>query len=440
MTSGALTGKPRPARELAEPPRPRRGRRRDLSSRQTVAVMGGSLGTMVLGIAISVIAARALGVQTRGEFLATQTWAVALGAYLSLGVSQALVVDTGDDERLLMPLLLHTVLAGLCGFALFALFALFGVQPWLGPAGVVGGACALAAAVAASSAMGLAQRRGRMTGEFQAVRLTPAVTVLAAFGVFALVDLGDLDIWLLALGLLSLGPSFVFLLRALGGAGGKSARRRLLPTRAFVRTAGRCYVAVVGAQIAYRLHLLLVAAFMTSEKVAFYSVAASLAAACATLAQARALVMFSQLRSVTTADQRGRLIRLAIIRSAGLATAMVMPLVVCASFVVNILYGAEFGPAAGATRILILAAVPQTVDHLLVHVLMSMSAGYRILLVQVPAGLLTVVMLFFAVRGGSLTATAWVSVVSSCCSAAGCYLLLIYLTRGRRLLAPAARA
>ncbi|MCK9931848.1 hypothetical protein MXD62_32725 [Frankia sp. Mgl5] len=393
--------------------------------------MGGSLAGMLLGIAVSVVAARALGPQARGEFLATQTWAVSVGAYLCLGVSQALVVDTGSDEFLLGPLLLHTALAGLCGLVLFTLFAVFDVQPWLGPPGVVGAACAVAAAVAASTAVGLAQRRGRMTTEFQVVRLTPGAMALVTFLAFVLVGLTDVGVWLLALGLLSVGPALVFLFRGLGGIAGLRARRRMLPTREFARTARKCYSAVVGTQIAYRLHLLLVAAFMSNEQVAFYGVAASLATACATLAQARSLVMFSQLRSVTAEEQQASLVRQAIMRSAVLATTMAIPLVVCAPVIVGVFYGAEFSPASDVTRILVLGIVPQTVDYLLIHVLMSMSAGYRIIAVQVPVGLLAGALLLVAVRSGSLAGTAWASVAVPCCSAAGYYILMLGLRRRR---------
>ncbi|MCM3925755.1 hypothetical protein ND748_29295, partial [Frankia sp. AiPs1] len=76
-------------------------------SRATVAVLAGNAATLVLGTATGALAARTLGPTGRGELLTLQTWAGMLAMVLSLGVSQALVTDDGDDDGLLGPLLAH---------------------------------------------------------------------------------------------------------------------------------------------------------------------------------------------------------------------------------------------------------------------------------------------------------------------------------------------
>src|SRR5205823_5668480 len=94
---------------------------------------------------------------------------------------QAVVTYRGDDVDLVSPLLLQAGLAIVLGAGLFTVLAVIGRQPWLNPIGVAGGAALTAGGLLSSNSAGLVQRQGRMTREFQRVRLLPQVVgVLAA--------------------------------------------------------------------------------------------------------------------------------------------------------------------------------------------------------------------------------------------------------------------
>ncbi|OAA19014.1 membrane protein involved in the export of O-antigen and teichoic acid [Frankia sp. EI5c] len=395
----------------------------------TVAVTAGNIALLLIVTANGAIAARSLGAGLRGEFVAAQTWATTAGVVLTFGVTQAIVVDAAPARLLRAPLFAHVALSLVLTVGLFALLAGTGLQPWLTAPGVFGAACLAASAVATSHAAGMAQRRGRMAGSFQLVRIVPALA--GAVCTAALVAAGerDPDRWLVTLGVVSLVAALGQLAGSgfgpARGAGARGGPGGLLPPRGFATTARRAYVSVIGAQVIYRLDVLLVAVCLASHQVAFYGVAAAVAGACATVSQSTGMVIFSRLRGAALGDAR-RIILRGTVLSLAVAAAIALPVGLLAAPAIRIIYGAEFLPAVGATRLLLLASIPLAADYLLIHALLAMNAPGAVTRVQAPVAVLTIVLLVAALRGDGLGAVAAVSVVSYTASA---FLLLCAVLR-----------
>ncbi|WP_261575855.1 lipopolysaccharide biosynthesis protein [Frankia gtarii] len=393
-------------------------------------MLAGNAGTLILGTATGALAARALGPTGRGELLTLQTWAGMLAMVLSLGVSQALVTDDGDDDGLLGPLLAHAGAVAAAGGALFAATAAGAVVRrgdvhWDAVA-VIGATCFAAATVVGSNAAGLAQRRGRMGGEFQLVRLVPAAATLGAFVLFAASGVRDPGHWMVALALTALLPPLGYHLIVLRPERTGATERRprvgaLLPRRAFVRCALGAYGTVVGAQLIYKLDMLLVATFRPAHEVAFYGVALAFATACATICQATGMVVFSRLRSMVDPRARARTVRRAVLATLAIAGTVAAPVALLAPLGIRVVYGADFAPAVTTTRILVLAAIPQSVDYLLIHVLLGFRSARTVLAVQVPVALATVLGLVVALHHGELPGVAAVSGATYTASAAALY-------------------
>ncbi|MCM3884761.1 lipopolysaccharide biosynthesis protein [Frankia sp. R82] len=414
-------------------------------SRATAAVLAGNAGTLLLGTATGALAARALGPTGRGELLTLQTWASMLAMVLSLGVSQALVTEDDADEGLLAPLLAQAAMVAAIGAALFTAAAVggFGHRDDLefGPFAVLGASLFAAATIVGSNAAGLAQRRGRMGGEFQVVRLVPAAGTLAVFVLYAAIGQRDPVWWLGALALTSLVPPLAYHLQVLRRPRFRRWRRRrpgavhpptvdrgdrpgvrVLPSSAFMRGALGAYGTVVGAQLIYKLDLLLVAILRPAREVAFYGVAVAFATACATICQATGMVVFSRLRTLVDPRARARTVRRATLATLGLATVIATSVALVAPLAIRVVYGADFVPATTATRVLVLAAIPQAVDYLLIHVLLGFRTARTVLAVQVPVAAATVAGLLFALHHGGLAAVAAVSGATYTASAAALYL------------------
>ncbi|MCM3925167.1 hypothetical protein ND748_26310, partial [Frankia sp. AiPs1] len=196
----------------------------------------------------------------------------------------------------------------------------------------------------------------------------------------------------------------------------------LLPRRAFVRCALGAYGTVVGAQLIYKLDMLLVATFRAAHEVAFYGVAVAFATACSTICQATGMVVFSRLRSMVDPRARARTVRRAVLATLAIAAAVAGPVALLTPLGIRVVYGAEFAPAATTTRILVLAAIPQSVDYLLIHVLLGFRSARTVLAVQVPVALATVLGLVLALRHGGLAGVAAVSGATYSASAAALYL------------------
>jgi O-antigen/teichoic acid export membrane protein len=374
------------------------------------AVGGGNVAGLMLGLVSGAIASRVLGPTLRGELVIVQTWAGTAGVLLTLGVTQAVVIYTGSDSDLPRPLLLQAVVALALGFGLFLVLAWSGTQPWLSSIGILGGAALTAGMLMSSNAAGLAQRQGLMRREFQYVRLIPQV-----IGVLAIIWLWqagnrDTNIWLLALGLAVLVPSSFMMISLLGGWHALKMAHNWTPPQRLVRQAGSAFLLVVGSSVIYRIDGLFVAVWMPSEKVALYAVAVAAAGVSTVIGQAVGMLVFSQLRGEAEGKHQRTVICRGTASALAATSAVAIPLIAIAPRAIQFVYGLGFVPAAGATRVLVLASIPLAADYLLVHALLSMGAGRRAFRIQVLAGLFTAVLLAAAIPTGRLVLVASVSV------------------------------
>src|SRR6266566_764666 len=389
----------------------------------------------ILAVGSGSVVALALGPALRGEFVATQTLAAMAAVALTLGMTQAVVTYRGDDVDLAAPLLLQAGLAIVLGTGLFTALAVLGTQLWLNPIGVAGGAALTAGTLLASNSAGLAQRRGKMTREFQWVRLLPqAVGVLAAVLPWA-AGVRNSDIWLLVIGLGIFVPSALLMVGLLDSLGALTRFPIRPPARELVREAAGSFVTVLGSQVIYRLDSLFVAIWLPTAKVAFYAVAVGAGTACAAIGQAVGMVTFSRLRNIREPSHQKAIIRRGTALALGLTSAVSLPLAWIAPIAIRIVYGSAFVPAVEAARILILAAIPLSADYLLLHALLSLGAARRAFRVQLVAGLLTIGLLAASTSTGRLVLVALVSLAVYSISAA---LLFTLAMRGTNR--PQARA
>jgi O-antigen/teichoic acid export membrane protein len=372
------------------------------------AVGSGNVAGLALGIVSGIVAARALGPTVRGEFVASATLAGVAAVALTLGMTQAVVTYRGEDNDLVGPLVLQAALAVLLGAGLFSVLAVTGAEPWLNPAGVVGAAALTTGSVLASNSAGLVQRSGWMTRDFQRVRLLPqGVGVIAAVILWAL-GTRNSDVWLLVIGIGILVPSALIMFGLVDGHRALTRLSMRLP-RQLLRQAAGSFATVIGAQVIYRLDSLVVAIWIPTAKVAFYGVAVSAGMACAAIGQAVGMVTFSRLRDIRDQKSQQDIIRRSTALAFAVTSLVSLPLAAIAPIAIRIIYGSAFVPAVGATRVLVLAAIPLSVDYLLVHALLSVGAARSVFRVQVLAGVLTIASLGAIIPTGRIVFVALVS-------------------------------
>ncbi len=369
-------------------------------------------------MASGIITARVLGPTDRGEFVATQTISSVVGVVLTLGVTQAVVIDRGTDDDLIGPLLAQVTTVALAGTALFGLLAATRTQPWLNVPAVLGATAATTGTVCASLASGMAQRRSRMTGEFQIVRLLPLLGGLLLLSIAWSTGTRNIGIWILCSGAGILIPAVGVLVWTLGGKPGLRRIHRLVPSRALTRGALAALPTAVGAQVIYRLDSVVIAISLPTASVAFYGIAATASLACTALGQAVGMVAFSRLRGANGPEHQRILVRRGVQWALTIAAGVAIPIAVLAPRLIKFGYGRDFLPATGPTRILVLAAIPLSADYLLIHALLSLAGQRSVYLTQAMVGALTIGGLWVTVPTENLALIATASVVAYTLSAA----------------------
>ncbi len=383
-----------------------------------IAVAAGNASGILIGLASGIVTARFLGPAARGAFVATQTMSGVAAVVLTLGVTQAVVTDRGSDSDLVGPLLTQVAAVVLAATVMFGVLAGTGAQPWLGVFGVVGAAAATTGAVASSLASGMAQRRSRMTGEFQIVRLVPSLAGLFLLVVAWRAGTRDVGVWLLCSGAGVAVPAVMMLVRTLGGLGKLRGLARIVPSRALVQSAVAALPTAIGAQVIYRLDSVVVAATLPTASVAFYGIAATASLTCTALGQAVGMVAFSRLRHARGPDQQRLLIRRGVKWALSVAAGVALPVAILVPELITVCYGREFLPAVDPTRALVLAAIPLSADYLLIHALLSLSSQRSVYGTQALAATLTIAGLCVTVPTGNLTLVATASIAVYTLSAA----------------------
>lgn len=387
-------------------------------SQVVFAVALGNMSVLGLGTLTAVIGARALAPEARGEFVATQTWASMAAVVFTFGVTQAVVTYRGAEGHLAQLLALQAVTSFILGLLLCLLLRSSGAQPWLGPWGVIGGAAITSGGLITSLCAGVVQRRGGMSRDFQLVRLAPQVAGLIVIVGLWLADVQGSEIWLAGTGAATLLISATQFLRLVGPDFSRPARWRPQVPQGFVGEAATAFVTAIGAQVVYRLDLLLVGIMMSPIKTALYAVAVSAGVACASVGQAVGMVTFSQLARAEPGWERWSLIQKGVWRAAMGAGVLAIPIALLAQPLIRAVYGIPYEGAAPATRVLVLAAIPLSIDYLLIHALLATRAKLQAVLIQALMVCLTTIGLVVAINSGHLVAVAAVSVGVYCSSSA----------------------
>lgn len=367
-----------------EPARPRR---------ETLYISGANVVVVGLGALTSILVARALGPEGRGDYVTWQVWSLTLASIGSLGLPQAVVtlqlLPKRVTPRAIAPAVLSSVLLGTAA-ALLALVVLKAPHAALLAGGLLATSTSLNGVLA-----GLAQRAGALGAEFNLIRLGPPIAGFAA----------------VVFNLSTLSPNPATLLASVGGAQCAFAvlmiavveyRYRRVPRqpwRLLLRESLAMAPIAWVTLLQYRADLLLVSLLFSSSSTAFYAIGASSQAAVFAAGQSTGMQWFGRGRTMSV---RGALRSTVLI--CGVAA---LPFVLFPGPLVRLLYGEGFAPAAGPTAILALGALPQSFDYLLTHAAMirrrhSFAVGIKFL----TLGLLAGAVLFARHIGFGVTGTA----------------------------------
>ncbi len=382
------------------------GMARRLNGTSVAMVTNGAV--LLLGLGTSVVSARSLGPEGRGEYFALQAVAAVVALMGSFGLPQAIVTLGGSSRhgtRLLIAchtLVVAAVFLGVYGLLAHALGTTF-LGGWLAP---MGGAAFAAASAASGDLTASAQLRGQMLIRFNAVRLFPLLAGFATCLLLAVSSNRRASDWLILIGAAQLVAVIPTL--ATEPDRGRPDRQQV---RRLARECARVYPAALLSQVTYKLDVLLVSLLLPSASVGYYSVASAAGSSVASLGNAYGMMLFSD----------GHWSRQATLRRASKAVggtaAIAVPAAIVAPWVVETIYGSAFSGASTAAQILILAAVPQAADYLLIHAHLLSGRLRRMYYVQGATAAVTVLGLLGAIAGERLAAIALVSPISYAISA-----------------------
>lgn len=341
-----------------------------------------NLVLLLSGLLSSVLISRALGPAGRGEYTTWQTWAGTAAILAIGGLPQVLVLDTMTVGRRWLgqtfTLLAATLTTGL--------IVVVGIAAVLRPGAAVFVAAILVVAANQFAAVGAAeaQRRGRMVGEFNLVRMAPQVAALLAMGALLLRGSSSSTTWLLAVaGAQTVGTAiWVVVTAGWRRSYYASSRRTLLQAAKLIP--GNC-----ATMLQYRYDLLVLAAVLPAEQVGFYAVGGAAQSAVLAAGQACGMHWFAKQRR----DHPGR--RTALKRELWRVTAvsLVMAVLLAATSTAWVahFYGGAFVPAVPTVVVLCGVGVLQSLDYLLAHECLMAGLGGRIARYRMPSLALTTI-------------------------------------------------
>lgn len=403
-----------------------------------IAVLVGNVGLIALTLGTAVLAARVLGVNSRGQFVAGQTVASLTGLLLTLGIPQTVVVTADAAERLFWTIVLLLMSALACGTLLASALWWSGTFEWINPLSAVGIGGTATGLMAASIAAGWAQRLGAMRGLFQFVRLAPVLAVLLVMGVLTLIGSTDARLWLFCCGSANFAVAVTQLVILL--ARDAKGRPAGFPSRSFVRSSLTAWVLAAGSTMLFQADALIVAVTFESNDVALFAVGTGAAAACASLGNASGMIVFSQLRHAV-AHSRWQIMLYGLVRAlvissflAGIAWALGRTLV-------ETFYGNEFILAVEPLKWLVVGSVPLSATYLLIHAVLVLGGRRQLLMILAVLGSLYVGALIIAAElSQDLRVIAWIDVGTYSAGALATFSLLWRLNkRGAGVLASSQR-
>lgn len=336
------------------------------------ALVGGGL---VTSIAIS----RLLGPAGRGDYVTWQTWASAIGMATLAGLPQVVVLDDWSERRhrlgdLVVPLAVTASAGG-------ALVAAAGVSMSDGGGALLGMLLVVATTQAGAVAAAEAQRVGRMSGEFNVVRLLPSGTALITIGALAAAGERSPVTWLVAIAAAQacvLAASLLWVTRPL----------RLRPSssggwRKTLAVSARWGPGAWVTMLQYRLDLLAVSLIFPSTVVGYYAVGVAVQAAVAAVGQVGGQHWFARRGGGTEPAS----LRRELLRTVGVAALCGAVIGLTAVWWLPALYGSAFAPALPLVLGMCASAVIQSADYLLAHELLLLGQGARVWMFRLPAGI-----------------------------------------------------
>lgn len=387
--------------------------------------MTAAVALLVAGLSTSVLTSRWLGPHDRGIYLVSQTWATVVGAVAIGALPQIVAKVTARDG--------HSDLASRLGRKL--------VVTWLVLGGVVTVAVCMAVdvdagrfaagivAMSAASALagvllGAAQGAGSMGRAYNLMRVLPLAVGLVAIVACQALEVG-VSWWVLGVGVVQLLAVLAIAPLALGR---RRAERKETSLRSIAGAVVRSYPVSLLWQLSYRIDLIVVTLVASAATTGLYGVAFAAGAAAAAILQSIGAVSFSHVvRRAAEQGEPWREIRRGVARCVTFGGVLAMVAAIAMEPVVRLAYGVDYLPAVGASRLLVVAAVASSVDQLMVHVFLAHGWNRRLMYTQVVTAGLSIGLLLPAVRSGSLTAVASVSVVVYGVEASA----LVLLSRGR---------
>jgi O-antigen/teichoic acid export membrane protein len=400
---------------------------RQLFSSETAITGAGNAVILGMGLITSLLTARLLGPEGRGEYLTVYSWAGVAGMLLSGAASQSLVSHSKRGlprEAIQRFILRHMVAAATVGALGFG-WALFSLEvTWLEWRHAVGAVLICAGTVGVSDLIGVAQGYGDIRRGLQRVRLAPMVTGVTTMSILAATGTRAAGQWILVISAVQLIPVVYELARLPPNPTVPPENLPSITMGAVARTAARYSVAGVASQINYRLDLLIVSAVLDRAAVATYGVAAATGSAVASIGQAVGMVHFGRFASrEERGDPADRILKAAI-TAAAFGVLVAVPVILFAPTLVEFMYGREYRSAILPTQVLVLAAVPLSVDFLLIHAFLGFRQSLgRLYWVLGATSLMTAVGVMIAVNTNDLTLVAAVSPVVYTCSSAALLVL-----------------
>jgi len=377
---------------------------------------------LLVGLATTVVVARSLGPEGRGLYAVALTIAT-LGVQIgNLGLHASNTYYVAKNRSLLPTLMGNTLVVtfGAGGAAAAGVWMVFQAWPRLAP--IHGWLLCLALLWIPAGLGNLLLQNlllGLMeVGAYNRIDLFSRILGLALLTVLAAAGMRTAIVFLVA-GLCAMAIGEVAVLLALR----KFMDRRPTPSFSLFRqnlgVGLRAYLVAFFALLVLRIDLLMVKYMLGTVQAGYYSVAATLADGVAMLPLVVATVLFPKLSGMTSPAEKWRFAR----NTAGVTAAATLPVaavfMVLARFIVRLLFGAAYLPAASALFWLLPGIFFLGIETVIVQFLSSM--GYPKILIFSWAGCCAanIVLNLWAIPAYGIVGAAVVSSI--------CYILIFFL-------------
>jgi O-antigen/teichoic acid export membrane protein len=345
-------------------------------ARDIIGTIATRVALTLIGVVSSVLVARALGPDGRGQFAA----AIAIGAiavqFANLGLHASNTWTVSRDPGLLGPVVANSLLVSIVGG--IAAGAIVGIVAAILPAAVpIKGTLLLLAMVSVPSGLAylyltnllIAVRRIKANNLIELASRLGAVALLVWL-VVARVISPELVV-AVSVAVLALGAcAALYLLTSTAEA---SLRPRLVVLRTNLGYGGRAYWAALLSFLVIRFDLILVANMRGSTEAGYYSVAVSIGDLLYLPAVVVGALLFPRLAAMVDAGQRWAI---AATMARGIAVLFVVGAilaVVLSDWLVRLLFGEEFAPSAAAFRWLAPGIVALAVHTVLMNYLAAVG-------------------------------------------------------------------